>query len=228
MKENFIGDIKVTVTDEVHVFNYLGERIENKIKSKVFFLNAHCFNVAQTDSMYKENLNSADVVLNDGIGIDIAAKLFGFQFHQNMNGTDFTPNLLRYAEEKGYTVYLLGGKPGVAEEAGKNLTNDLKNLQIIGVKDGYFFSNESDVLQDINQKKPDILIVGLGVPLQENWISEKISQLDVNVVVGVGAFLDFYSKRVTRAPKWMRNCKLEWLFRLLIEPRRLFKRYVIG
>ncbi|MCV5063019.1 hypothetical protein OFM35_31580, partial [Escherichia coli] len=74
MKENFIGDIKVTVTDEVHVFNYLGERIENKIKSKVFFLNAHCFNVAQTDSMYKENLNSADVVLNDGIGIDIAAK----------------------------------------------------------------------------------------------------------------------------------------------------------
>ncbi|MCZ2971349.1 WecB/TagA/CpsF family glycosyltransferase, partial [Acinetobacter baumannii] len=85
-----------------------------------------------------------------------------------------------------YTVYLLGGKPGVAEEAGKNLTNDLKNLQIIGVKDGYFFSNESDVLQDINQKKPDILIVGLGVPLQENWISEKISQLDVNVLVGVG------------------------------------------
>ncbi|PFE52946.1 glycosyl transferase [Bacillus cereus] len=228
MENKLIGNMKISITDEIEVINYLDKRIEDREKTKVFFLNAHCFNIAQKNLTYKTNMNDAELVLNDGIGVDIGAKVFGFKFKKNMNGTDFTPKLLSHAEKKGHTVYLLGGKPGIAEEAKNNFLQQFKELNIVGVHDGYFFKNEANVIEDINQKRPDILIIGFGVPLQENWISEHSEELDVNILIGVGAFLDFSSKKVKRAPKWMQVCRLEWLFRLLIEPKRMFRRYVLG
>ncbi|AIY73031.1 TPA: WecB/TagA/CpsF family glycosyltransferase [Bacillus tropicus] len=228
MKEKLIGDIKVNVTNEIETMKYLDKQIDTDQKTKIFFLNAHCYNIAQKDSIYKSHLNSAELVLNDGIGIDIGAKLYGFRFQKNMNGTDFIPQLLKHAEKKGYTVYLLGGVSGVAEKARDVFVDNLKGLNIVGARDGYFVDNELEVIEDINKKKPNIVLVAMGVPLQETWISMRINEIDADVFIGVGAFLDFASKKIERAPRWMRKYKLEWLFRLLLEPRRMFKRYVLG
>ncbi|WP_410981434.1 WecB/TagA/CpsF family glycosyltransferase [Bacillus pacificus] len=228
MDKKTIGDIQINIINEDEVMNYLDERITNKEKTKMFFLNAHCFNIAQVNKVYKENINNSHLLLNDGIGMDITAKLFGFTFPQNMNGTDFTPKLLEYAEKKGLTIYLLGGEIGVVETAQKNFEDKFSRLNIVGAHHGYFLNDEMRVIEDINKNRPDILIVGLGVPLQENWISKHFEELNTKIIIGVGAFLDFSAKKVKRAPKWMRVCKLEWLFRLLLEPKRMFKRYVIG
>ncbi|HFJ9507876.1 WecB/TagA/CpsF family glycosyltransferase [Bacillus cereus group sp. MYBK245-2] len=228
MDKKIIGDIQVNITNEYEVIEYLDKRINKEEKTKVFFLNAHCFNVAQANNTYKENINNAHLLLNDGIGLDIASKLFGFKFPQNMNGTDFTPKLLEYAEKQGLTVYLLGGEPGVVKKAQKNFEGKFEKLNIVGSHHGYFFDDEAEIIEDINKHSPDILIVGFGVPLQENWISKHFEGLNTKVLIGVGAFLDFSANKVRRAPKWMRTCKLEWVFRLLLEPKRMFKRYVIG
>ena len=213
--------------DEKEVLALLSKDIDSGRSIELFFLNAHCFNLAQKDREYFDILNSCDYLLNDGNGIKIASKIEKLVLKKNLNGTDFIPEIAEMAAKKGYKIFLLGAKDGIAEEAAVKLKEKFEGLQIAGVHSGYGL--DESVLEMINNSKADILIAGMGVPMQEKWIRENKSKLgSVKLFVGGGAILDFLSQRIRRAPLFMRKFGLEWVFRLCLEPGRLWRRYLVG
>lgn len=167
------------------------------------------------------------VMANDGIALDMVAwGLTGHRFTENLNGTDFTPYLLQHSQ-CCRRAFLLGGRPGVAEQAAKIFT-DRHGVEIVGWANGFEDMRDLPALiQRINQLKPDAILVALGNPQQERWILQYRAELNAKLLVGVGALLDFMSGSVKRAPGWLRSLRLEWLYRLYGEPKRLFKRYTI-
>lgn len=195
-------------------------------KANIFFVNSDCLHKAINDQDYKNILNTSELVLPDGIGFKVASGIFGCKIRDNCNGSDFSPLFMQKAGDKGCSVFLLGGRDGVAERAGRHISKMSRNLRIAGSHCGYF-SDDTSVIEKINSSGADILFVAMGAPLQEKWISRNRERLDPRICVGVGALFDYLSGTVPRAPKAMRNLRLEWLWRMLIEPRRMFKRYVI-
>ncbi|WP_434289910.1 WecB/TagA/CpsF family glycosyltransferase [Celeribacter sp. SCSIO 80788] len=195
----------------------------------VYFLNAHCANIKARDRSYASALARATHVLPDGIGVELAARMTGGHFEENLNGTDFTPTLLRVAAERGLSVFLFGASPGTAERAAQKLAGDLPGLRIAGIRDGYEGARCAQAaIAEINASGADIVLVAMGVPKQELWIDQHRSALKARLVMGVGALFDFLAGNVTRAPLVVRKAKLEWAWRLMQEPRRLAKRYLIG
>jgi N-acetylglucosaminyldiphosphoundecaprenol N-acetyl-beta-D-mannosaminyltransferase len=208
----------------IEEFLDLGER-----GKKVFFVNAACVNTAYTDQEYLSVTRTADLVLADGIGLKIAGYLLRTPLKDNANGTDLSPMLFKMAEKEGYSVFLLGAKPEVVEETYKKLRSRYPLLRIAGYHHG-FFPREEDkqIASIIARAKPDLLFVAMGVPLQEKWITENALATGAKVCLGVGGLFDFISERIPRAPKWMRHMGLEWVYRLIQEPRRLWRRYIPG
>lgn len=195
----------------------------------VVYVNAHSVNLAGFDARYRECLANADLVLNDGSGLALAARVGGRRFPANLNGTDFTPEVLRLAARRGLGVYLLGGRDGVAAAAADRLCRMVPGLRVVGHHHGYVTGAQGhDVAQRIRQSGADIVLVAMGNPRQELWLAEHLPATGAALGVAVGAFLDFAAERVPRAPKWMRSTGIEWLYRLGREPRRLFARYVLG
>ncbi|GGH88678.1 N-acetylglucosaminyldiphosphoundecaprenol N-acetyl-beta-D-mannosaminyltransferase [Pullulanibacillus pueri] len=225
MENRLLGNVKVNVTNRNEILSKITTRLNEKQKTVILFLNAHCYNIAQKDDIYRKHINASDFVLNDGIGVELGAKLFNFRFDENLNGTDFTPQLLEAAAISGDSIFLLGGQPGVAETAKTKLERRIPGLKIVGCSDGYF-THSQKIVEQINQSKADIVIVGMGVPLQEKWIYNHKDLIHSTLFVGVGAYIDFASERIKRAPSLLRKMRMEWLYRLLHEPKRLWKRNI--
>lgn len=223
----YLGNVKMLTMDKHLILDEIHSRLVNRIKTRIFFINAHCFNIAQKNTEYLNNVNDAELVLNDGIGIELGAKFLDIKLKDNLNGTDFTPEVLQMAGKLGQKVYLLGGKPGVAIKAGENIKEKYPGIIVAGSADGYFNDSER-VIEEINLHKPDVLLVGMGVPMQERWISMNLEKLDVSLAMAVGAFLDFTSGTISRAPSIIRKLRLEWAYRLVREPKRMWKRYLLG
>lgn len=222
-----IGNISVSLVNRTAVLEALWNRMSENKKSRLFFVNAHCYNISQKDRQYEDCIGQAEFVLNDGIGIQLGAKVFGVRFEENLNGTDFSPILLSESRDRGLKVFLLGAQPGIAERAASRLKDSIQGLNIVGTHHGFF--EDSDALVSlINEADPDVLIVGMGVPWQEKWITDHFDALNARIVAGVGAFIDFAAGRVSRAPRWMRVCRMEWMYRLMLEPGRLWRRYLLG
>jgi exopolysaccharide biosynthesis WecB/TagA/CpsF family protein len=200
---------------------------ENRF-TKVAFLNAHNANLACTDPQFAEALSDF-LMLSDGVGVDIAAKLlYGEPFPANLNGTDFIPAFLA-AEPRPLTIGLLGTKRAHAEAAAAKLTEMSPHHSVVVIHDGYFTAEQEPlILERIEALRPDILLVAMGVPRQEFWIAKNITSRHCTLPIAVGALLDFLSGMVPRAPVWMRRLRLEWVFRLVVEPGRLWRRYVLG
>ncbi|GGG65074.1 hypothetical protein GCM10011415_09780 [Salipiger pallidus] len=195
----------------------------------VYFLNAHCANVCATDRAYAAALARADAVLPDGIGVELAARSMGSGLTENLNGTDFTPALLQEAARRGLSVFLFGAAPGTAERAADALQARIPDLIVAGTRDGYDGGAcEVSAVHAINASGADILLVAMGVPKQELWIDRNLPQLRPRLVLGVGALLDFLAGNVKRAPAPVRKLRMEWAWRLAMEPRRLAKRYLVG
>ncbi|MEE2943604.1 MAG: WecB/TagA/CpsF family glycosyltransferase [Pseudomonadota bacterium] len=203
-------------------------RILTPGRRHVAFLNAHCANVASKDDMYAAALERADMVLSDGIGVEMAAKMQGSRIRENLNGTDFVPKLLIEAAKRGQSVYLLGGKPGTAEAAAMELQRRIPGLQVAGTRDGYNGADDMTAVSAINRSGADILLVAMGVPLQELWIDRNFDGLKAKVCISVGGLFDFLAGNVSRAPVWVRQARAEWVWRLMMEPRRMAKRYLVG
>jgi exopolysaccharide biosynthesis WecB/TagA/CpsF family protein len=208
----------------------IDEMLESERSTRVVYVNASCLNISATNLVYRNALIGSDLVMNDGAGLDIAARMQGKEFPANLNGTDFTPEILALAAKRGKRVFLLGGKPGVTEMARLNLVESIPGLNIVGTSHGFQRSDEETclLLAQIRSLEVDVLLVGMGAPTQELWLAEHLDTSGAQFGVAVGAFLDFAAGRVPRAPLWMRDMKIEWIFRLCIEPRRLFRRYVLG
>ena len=198
-------------------------------RQTINFVNAHCVNTAQRDGAYAGALQSSDMLLPDGSGIRIAAKLAGREMGANLNGTDLFPELCARAAKTGEMIYLLGGTPGTATAAAAEMQRRYPGLKVAGTHHGFFSpSEEAAVIEKINQARPAILFVGFGVPLQEKWIARNRNALQATVVLGVGGLFDYYSGNVQRAPLPFRKTGCEWLWRLMKEPRRLAGRYLAG
>ena len=172
-------------------------------------------------------LDSDDVVLvNDGIGLDIAAWLMHQQrYPQNLNGTDFLPHLLKTLSTRR-KIFLLGGVPGVAQQAAAIIERDL-GQPVVGCLDGYSKMPDAVLREEINRSGTEIVLVALGNPIQEQWICANMGQLDAKLFIGVGALFDFLSGHARRAPRWIQQIRCEWLFRLSLEPKRLLRRYTL-
>ncbi|SUZ33172.1 N-acetylglucosaminyldiphosphoundecaprenol N-acetyl-beta-D-mannosaminyltransferase [Roseibaca ekhonensis] len=197
--------------------------------ARVAFVNAHCVNVAARDDAYRHALQSADMLLPDGAGLELAAKLHGVRFAANLNGTDLGPELAHALAEDGHSLFLLGAAPGVAERAGARLQELAPKLRIAGTRDGFAgLQNPQAAIDAINSSGADMVWMATGVPHQDLWLAEHAHALNARHLLGVGALLDFLSGRVARAPIMLRRARLEWAWRLALEPRRMFGRYILG
>lgn len=232
MQQNFptldIVGTQVTNVSRSDALSFIHKQIATKAFTCVAYLNAHCANVAQKDVIYQQAL-SQFTILPDGAGVDIAAKvLHGEKFQANLNGTDFTP-LVISASPIPLKVALYGAAPTIAQAAAEKLTalDARHDIRVVG--HGFNDAAEqAEMLVALKEFQPDILLVALGVPRQEIWISENIKPYHCNVVFGVGALFDFLAGNVKRAPKWVRDMRLEWIYRLAQEPGRMWRRYILG
>ena len=196
---------------------------------------------ARKDPEYHAILKSADLVTPDGAGILWAATTLNYPLPERVTGIDIIHNICRLSAKKGYSLYLLGSYPGVASKAALNLTKKYPGIKIAGTHHGYFNCDDSrncenvkdgnidrnkeeeEVIAEIKEKRPDILLVGMGVPKQEKWINKNMNRLDIPVCMGVGGSFDVLSGRIPRAPLWMQRHGMEWIYRSIKQPNRAFR-----
>jgi len=204
-------------------------RLLKRQGGRVYYGNAHTIVTAAKNPALAEALEHSDLLFADGSGVRWGSALLGTPLVHNLNGTDLVPALCKYGAAKGLAVYLLGAKPGVAEQAADKLNKVYPGLVIAGTQHGYFSEAETQqVLESIRVARPHLLLVALGVPQQEIWINLYASQLPGITCMGVGGLFDFVAKRVPRAPYFIRAVGMEWLWRLAMEPGRMWRRYIIG
>ena len=177
---------------------------------------------AMHDANFRDLINGAAMVLPDGVGVLLGAKILKTPLKEKVTGVDFAANLLGILEEEGRKLYLLGSKPGVAELATQKMLEKHPNLQICGMADGYF-REEGPVVETINAAAPDVLFVCLGSPKQEHFMKNHMEELNVTLMIGLGGSLDAFAGTVKRAPAWVSRIGMEWFYRLCKEPKR-FKR----
>lgn len=207
--------------------------IRSHKKAIVANVNAHALNIAVDNPRFREFLNKSDLVFCDGFGVMWAARLLGRLVPHRVTPPDWMDGLARMACTHAFTLFFLGARPGTAERAAAVLRERIPGLRVVGVHHGYFDatpgSQENEaVIREINSVKPDILILGLGMPLQEFWLAENWFRLEAKVAITAGAIFEYISGERRRAPRWMTDHGFEWLGRLLVEPRRLWRRYLVG
>ncbi len=195
---------------------------------QVVIANAHTLNLARNDDNYLKVLCES-LVLNDGIGVNIASKWkYGRGFRENLNGTDFIPRYLTESRIK-LRVFLLGARSDVAKACFEQCQYQFPQHEWLGFNSGYISSAQHNaVCECIRETQPDVLLVAMGNPLQEFWIHQYGASTGAKLCIGVGGLFDFMTGKVSRAPSWIRRLRCEWVYRLVIEPRRMWHRYLIG
>jgi N-acetylglucosaminyldiphosphoundecaprenol N-acetyl-beta-D-mannosaminyltransferase len=187
----------------------------------IYTPNSEIIMAAIRDQFLKQILCEADLLVADGAGVVLASRILGAGLPEKVSGIDLVRNLLSSWTGRPLKLFLLGGKPGVAEAAGQNMLSIHKNIEITGTRHGYFSQeDESRIIEDINLSHADLLLVALGAPKQEKWIHEHRNTLNVKVCMGIGGTLDVYAGTAKLAPEFLRRNGLEWLYRLCREPRR--------
>jgi N-acetylglucosaminyldiphosphoundecaprenol N-acetyl-beta-D-mannosaminyltransferase len=230
-RKDFLGLYLLALTTEQFVHWILGAADCARSQPEpafVTYLNAACVNIAASDQSYATILRGADGVYADGKAIVWASHWLGQPLPERVNAADFVIPFCRAARDHGKKVYLLGAPPDVAQAAACRFREEVPGLQIVGSESGYFAGEEESVIGRIASAAPDILLIGMGVPLQEKWAWQNRHRLNTRVIWCVGAMFEFYGNYRPRAPQWMCKAGLEWLFRLMIEPRRMWKRYLLG
>jgi N-acetylglucosaminyldiphosphoundecaprenol N-acetyl-beta-D-mannosaminyltransferase len=194
-----------------------------------FFINVNSINLSFKAPQFAANLNQSNRNFADGLGMRLAAKKAGIHIKANINGTNMLPQLCKAAVKERRSIYLLGSEPGIAQKAANMLSKQHPGLTISGTAHGYFDrENSQAVIDNINKSRTDILLVALGSPEQERWLLDNQAKLHCSTALAVGGLLDFNAGKVSRAPIWLRELGMEWVWRLLQEPKKKFVRYVIG
>lgn len=203
----------------LHAQRFLGKQ------TTLFFANTNF--VVQCSGL-RDRMNQPGIVIaNDGVGMDIAARLMqGEAFKDNLNGTDFMPFLFRQSSSP-LRIFLLGGKPDIVQRAAQHAVQRLGQV-VVGTCDGYQgLATQERLVDTINRAQADLLLVALGNPVQEKWILDHRADLNVPMLAGVGALFDFWAGDKPRAPVPVQKLRLEWLYRLCLEPKRLARRYTV-
>ncbi len=222
---------------QVHSYAGLNETIGRIVRSAghaiVPNVNVHFANLACRRPWLRDLFNSSPVNFCDGAGIQLAARILGGRIPERITYGDWFDSLADFCRRENISLFFLGGRPGIAEQAAQKLTSRHPGLVIAGVHHGYFNRDRRSpentaVVAAINRCRADILLVAFGMPLQEEWLAQNWQDLAPAVALTGGAILDYLSGRLRRPPAWLSRRGCEWLGRLLIEPRRLWKRYLIG
>lgn len=219
----------VTMKETLQEICYL---IDSKKKSYVVAVNVDVIMKIEKDEYLKKITDEADLTLVDGKPLVWIAKWHKRPVRAKISGSDMVPILCKVAEKKGYSIFIIGGKEGIAEKAKQNLERNLPGIKIVGTYSPPLgFEKDQVELEKINKMindvHPDILVACFGCPKQEKWIYENYQKYNATVSVCAGATVDFLAGNVSRAPKWMREHGFEWIYRLFQEPKRLLKRYLI-
>lgn len=206
--------------------------ILNGDKSYVVAINVDVVTKIEKDTYLKKIVDEANMVLVDGKPLVWIAKWHKNPVKEKISGSDLVPIICRVAAQKGYSIFIIGGKEGVAEQAKRNLEKQYSDINVTGTYCPPFgFEKDSSELEKINaiinESKPDILLACLGCPKQEKWVYENYSKYGAKVSICAGATVDFIAGNIKRAPAWMSNHGLEWLYRMTKDPKRLIKRYLI-
>jgi N-acetylglucosaminyldiphosphoundecaprenol N-acetyl-beta-D-mannosaminyltransferase len=222
-----VGVDPVTLDD---VLRIVESYVRSGGKKTVGYANVYCVNVAARDPEYREIANACDLVYCDGFGVVLGARILGSRLPGRMTGADWIYDLGRFCRQKGYSLFLMGGRPGVARRAADRLRSLFPGLRIPGTHHGYLAeeARAEEAIRLANRSGADIVLVGMGTPIQEKFIHRYRDRIDAPVCWVVGALFDFVAGEVPRAPKWMLDNGLEWLFRLAYEPRRMWSRYLVG
>jgi len=214
--------VRVDKVDMAGALEAIEGFIESGAPHIVVTADASAIVIAQKDDELKRIINEADLVTPDSTGIMLASKWYNDPLSEKVSGVDLAVELAEVGARKGYPLFLLGAAPGVAEDAAMNLKQRFPGLEIAGVHDG-FFSDDEPVVKQVAESGAKILLVAMGIPKQEKWITKHLDRLGVGVAMGVGGTFDVLSGRVNRAPEWMRRHGLEWLHRLASNPKKIGK-----
>jgi len=226
-----IFDIPIDLAQPAELLRTISGWASEGHTRRVMYVNAHVVNQSRTTSGLGDALRRADLVYCDGYGVRLAARFLHHPIPHRMTGADWIWGLATLCELSGQPLYLLGSEPPVAREAAARLRRWYPRLDVVGAHHGFFeldSPHNERVIEDINAFRPAIVLVGMGTPKQELWVDRYADRLDGAVVWTVGALFDYVSGHMPRAPRWLADNGFEWIFRLAIEPQRMWRRYLLG
>jgi N-acetylglucosaminyldiphosphoundecaprenol N-acetyl-beta-D-mannosaminyltransferase len=223
--------VQVDVVGAPELEETIAACVRGRKKAVIAYANVHAVNLAGMDGRFLKFLNSAFVTYCDGQGVRLGARILGKQVPPSTVLTRWVWRLMEFCQQNGFSVFLLGGNTDASAMAGRTLRERFPTLNIAGIHHGFFGKQGRDsqiVVEEINRTHPDLLFVGFGMPDQEFWIEENLHQLQAHVILPAGSMIDFVAGSKRAAPEWIARLGMEWFYRLLQEPARLWKRYVIG
>ena len=196
------------------------ELMERRCGAYVVTPNPEIVLLCRENSEMSRAVEEAPLVIADGVGVIYGAKILGTPLKEKLPGIDFSCGLMRRMAERGQSVFLFGAKPGVADTAAEKIKKLFPGIKIAGTNDGYF-TDDRPIVEKINAARPDLLLVCLGAPKQELWMRSHAGSLDAGLMIGAGGSMDVFAGTVQRAPEGWQKAGLEWLYRLIKEPRRI-------
>lgn len=219
----------IDVLDTDETVKLVEKYVQTKTALHLMGVNADKVNEINENEIMKRIVNSCGIINADGASIVMASRYLKKPLPERVAGIDLMEQLIRLSEAKGYTVYLLGAKQVVVAKTAEVLVEKYPKLRIIGFRNGYFQKSEwQEISNELKEKKPDFVFVGITSPIKEYLIEYLQNDGNNSVFMGVGGSFDVISGMIPRAPLWMQKANLEWLFRVIQEPKRLFKRYFFG
>jgi N-acetylglucosaminyldiphosphoundecaprenol N-acetyl-beta-D-mannosaminyltransferase len=230
-RANILG-VEVSAINMETALDTIDEWIHQKISNYVCVTGVHGIMESQRDEELRRIHNSAGLVTPDGMPLVWLSRLMGFRHTERVYGPDLMLAVCQRSAMRGFRHFFYGGAPGVAEKLAMLVQAHIPCLHVVGFHSPPFrpltLEEDQAVVESINAANPDIVWVGISTPKQERWMAEHVGRLSAPVLIGVGAAFDFYTGVKRQAPRWMRRTGLEWFFRLLTEPRRLWRRYLVN
>ena len=221
MEKKNIHGVMIDNATMDEALDYVLDMLKNSGPTKIYTPNSEIIMQANRDPELREILNQADLLIADGAGVVLASKIINNKLKQKVSGIDLVKRILINTDRRPTSFFIFGGKPGVAEQAVINILSEFPRADIKGYQNGYFTpEEEEDIIKKINDSKAEILLVGLGAPKQEKWIHENASRLKCKIAMGIGGSIDVFAGTASLAPEFMRRAGLEWLYRLIKEPKR--------
>jgi N-acetylglucosaminyldiphosphoundecaprenol N-acetyl-beta-D-mannosaminyltransferase len=231
MDEVRVLDVRVDDMDTRALERSILSNVRNGHSKLYAYVNVHAVNLARNNRRFREIINGAFVAYCDGEGLRVGARMLGGRLPPRTVLTYWVGDLCSLMEERGLSVFFLGAREPVVRKAVAVLRERYPKLNVVGWHHGFFEKHgeaSRKVVEEINQASPDLLFVGFGMPLQEYWIEENLASLRAGIVLPAGSMIEYIAGEKKVTPTWMANSGLEWFYRLLREPRRLWKRYLLG
>lgn len=220
--------IPVRIGTMAEIVRELAEVLASEGRMRVVTLNPEMVMRSRRNPELRQSLHTAGLIVPDGFGVVFAMRRAGFKDQPRIAGVDLVEELLKVELGRELRLFLLGGKPGVAEEAARRLQRTYPRVRVVGAAHGYLSPDEEErVVEIVNRSAPDLLLVGMGLPKQEIWLSRRWERLKASIGIGIGGGIDLWAGRNKRAPRMVRRVGLEWLFRTVCEPKRVFRLAVL-